>query len=182
MRAKLPVWMISVLVTSTASAYMPPPAETHWDGYGSAPYVPQPTQANQLNELGSKSSPPKNFDQNFNNDIFQTSHPDYNNYGSNSPDYDQKQFFYNGQYNYPNPTRWQYAPVNQPQTELPDSTSRPNPVFQNQIVPDQSKGQGSEEGADNQPSSYRLVPQTETTTPYLGLPSTYQTPPPGTPQ
>jgi hypothetical protein len=73
--------LASVSIASCAWAYMPPPSKTHWDGYGSDPYTPGPTQANQLNQTAGR--PPdiwqqQPFDPNFNNNQFQTSSPNYN--------------------------------------------------------------------------------------------------------
>jgi hypothetical protein len=117
-------------------AYMPPPAQTHWDGYGSDPYTKGPSQANQLNQLGNRPKVQKKpFDQNFNNNQFQTSNPDYRDYGASTSSYDTKQFYFDGQYYYPNPTQWQYTPLNQPQVLDTNATGRTQPVLQNQLVP-----------------------------------------------
>lgn len=68
-------------VASSVMAYMPPPAQTHWDGYGADPFTPGPTQSNQLNQTAGQ--PPniyqqQQYDANFNNNEFQTSAPAYN--------------------------------------------------------------------------------------------------------
>ena len=69
----------TLILTVHVAAYMPPPSQTHWDGYGSNPYTGGQTQSNQLYQTTGNPNANYNqqFDTNFNNNEFQTSSPQY---------------------------------------------------------------------------------------------------------